>query len=47
MREVERGTFNDPEAIRGICARYSLNSVSHKFCPVLNPSDYEQQRDIT
>ena len=43
MREVD---FNDPVAIRGICARYSLNSVSHKFCPGLNPSDYEQQRDI-
>lgn len=47
MREVERGHLTDnPEEVLYLCNRYSTKSTTHKFCPGIQPSVYEQQREI-
>ena len=49
MREVERGTFEPStcvEKLLHLCSKYSSNLYAYKFCPGLNPTEYESQKEV-
>lgn len=48
MREVERGSLEQSasEKVLNLCSKYSTNSISFKFCPGLDVSEYESKREV-
>ena len=45
MREVERGHLRTSEYIIHLCSKYNPKSPTHKFCPGLDPNEYEKYRE--
>lgn len=49
MRAVESGLLSAAtatETILHLCSKYSTTSESYKFCPGLQPAEYERHKDI-
>ena len=46
MREVESGYLDCSEDIVNLCNKYSTRSATHKFCPGLEPSEYDKYKDV-
>ena len=45
MIEIERGTLEQPQQLLDICSKYAPDSRDFKFCPGLDPLDYEKKRE--
>ena len=45
MIEVERGHLRTSEDIIHLCNKYNSKSPTHKFCPGLDPNEYEKYRE--
>ena len=45
IREVERGHLRTSEDIIHLCNKYNPKSPTHKFCPGLDPNEYEKYRE--
>ena len=48
MREIERGSLEPSpmDTIQSLCSKYSPFSLTHKFCPGIEPSKYEKYKEI-
>lgn len=46
MREVENGIISGTEAVLKICSRYTTHSITHKFCPGLEISKYQDIKSV-
>ena len=48
MREVERGSLeqSSTDKVLYLCNKYATNSSVNKFCPGIDPVEYEKQREI-
>ena len=46
MREVERGRVENSTVVLNLCEKYSSTSKMFKFCPGLDPSQYEQYKEV-
>jgi hypothetical protein len=49
LKEMERGTLELStcmERLLQLCNKYSSSSYAYKFCPGLNPAEYESQKEI-
>ena len=48
MREIERGSLEQSgtDKVLYLCNKYATNSSANKFCPGIDPVEYEKQREI-